>query len=47
MTALSLLGLVRLFSIHMDWKGLIRIGGDFDLVEIEIPSIHLNLYGLG
>jgi hypothetical protein len=41
------LGLVRLFSIHMDWRGLIRIGGDFDLLGIETPSIPLNPYGLG
>jgi hypothetical protein len=27
-------GLVRLFSIHMDWRGLIWIGGDFDLPGI-------------
>jgi hypothetical protein len=40
-------GLVRLFSIHMDWRGLIRIGGDFDLLGIETPSIPLNPYGLG
>jgi hypothetical protein len=39
------LGLVRLFSIHMDWRGLIRIGGDFDLLGIKtpsIPSIHMD-----
>jgi hypothetical protein len=41
------LELVRLFSIHMDWRGLIRIGGDFDLLWIETPSIPLNPYGLG
>jgi hypothetical protein len=40
-------GLVRLFSIHMDWRGLIRIGRDFDLLEIKTLSIPLNLYGLG
>jgi hypothetical protein len=44
---LARLGLVRLFSIHMDWRGLIRIGGDFDLSGIETPSIPLNPYGLG
>jgi hypothetical protein len=43
----STLGLVRLFSIHMDWRGLIRIEGDFDLLGIETPSILLNPYGLG
>jgi hypothetical protein len=43
----SQLGLVRLFPIHMYWRGLIRIGGDFDLLEIETPSIPLNPYGLG
>lgn len=31
----------------MDWRGLIWIGGDFDLLEIETPSIRLNTYGLG
>jgi hypothetical protein len=41
------LRLVRLFSIHMDWRRLIRIGGDFDLLGIETPSIPLNPYGLG
>jgi hypothetical protein len=35
-------GLVRLFSIHMDLRGLIRIGGDFDLPGIETPSIHMD-----
>jgi hypothetical protein len=37
-----LLGLVWLFSIHMDWRGLIRIGGDFDLQGIKPPSIHMD-----
>jgi hypothetical protein len=41
------LGLVRLFSIHMDRRGMIRIGGDFDLLGIETSSILLNPYGLG
>jgi hypothetical protein len=41
------LGLVRLFSIRMDWRGLIRIERDFDLLGIETPSIPLNPYGLG
>jgi hypothetical protein len=39
------LGLVRLFSIHMDWMRLIWIGGDFDLLGIKspsIPSIHMD-----
>jgi hypothetical protein len=36
------LGLVRLFSIHTDWRGLIRIGGDFDLLGIESLSIHMD-----
>jgi hypothetical protein len=31
----------------MDWRGLIRIRGDFDLLGIETPSIPLNPYGLG
>jgi hypothetical protein len=31
----------------MDWRGLIWIGGDFDLLGIETPSIPLNPYGLG
>jgi hypothetical protein len=38
----------------MDWRGLIRIGGDFDLLRIETPLIPLqacsvifNPYGLG
>jgi hypothetical protein len=43
----TLSGLVRLFSIHMDWRGLIRIGGDFDLLGIESPSTPFNPYGLG
>jgi hypothetical protein len=43
----DLLGLVRLFLIHMDWRGLIWIGGDFDLLGIKTPSIPLNPYGLG
>jgi hypothetical protein len=30
----------------MDWRGLIRIGGDFDLIGIETLSIPLNPYGL-
>jgi hypothetical protein len=41
----SPLGLVRLFAIYMDWRGLIRIGGDFDLLEIKTPqspSIHMD-----
>jgi hypothetical protein len=40
-------GLVRLFSIHMDWRGLIWIERDFDLLGIETPLIPLNPYGLG
>jgi hypothetical protein len=43
----SALGLVRLFSIHMDRRGLIRIGENFNLLGIETPSIPLNPYGLG
>jgi hypothetical protein len=38
----------------MDWRGLIRIGGDFDLLGIETPSglvrlfsIHMDWSGLG
>jgi hypothetical protein len=31
----------------MDCRGLIWIGGDFDLLGIETPSIPLNPYGLG
>jgi hypothetical protein len=31
----------------MDWSGLIRIEGDFDLLGIKISSIPLNPYGLG
>jgi hypothetical protein len=38
---------LRLFSIQMDWRGLIRIVRDFDLQGIETPSIPLNPYGLG
>jgi hypothetical protein len=38
----SLSGLVRLFSIHMDWRGLIRIKRDFDLLEIKTLSIHMD-----
>jgi hypothetical protein len=30
----------------MDWRGLIRIGGDFDLLGIESLPIPLNPYGL-
>jgi hypothetical protein len=40
-------GLVRLFSIHMDWRRLIRTVKDFDLLEIETHSIPLNPYGSG
>jgi hypothetical protein len=29
---------VRLFSIHMDWRRLIRISRDFDLLGIETPQ---------
>jgi hypothetical protein len=29
----------------MDWKGLIRIEGDFDLLGIQSPSIHMNWGG--
>jgi hypothetical protein len=36
------LELVRLFSIHMDWRGLIRIVRDFDLLGIETLSIHMD-----
>jgi hypothetical protein len=43
----SPLGLVRLFSIHMDWTGLIRIERDFNLLGIETPLIPINPYGLG
>ena len=42
----STLELVRLFSIYMDRRGLIRIGEDFDLLGIETLSIPLNPYGL-
>jgi hypothetical protein len=38
----SPLGLVRLFSIHIDCRRLTRIGRDFDLLGIEIPSIHMD-----
>jgi hypothetical protein len=41
------LGLVRLFSIHMDQRRLIRIEREFDFLGIETPSIPLNPYGLG
>jgi hypothetical protein len=37
-------GLVRLFSIHMDWRGLIRIGRVFDLLGIETPSIPQSIW---
>jgi hypothetical protein len=40
------LGIVRLFSIHMDLRGLIWIEKNFDLIRIETPSIPLNPYGL-
>jgi hypothetical protein len=39
---LQYLGLVRLFSIHMDWRGLIRIRRDFDLLGVQTPSIHMD-----
>jgi hypothetical protein len=39
---IAALGLVRLFSIHMDWRGSIRIERDFDLLDIETPSIHMD-----
>jgi hypothetical protein len=38
----TLSGFVRLFSIHMDWRGFIRIGRDFDLLGIKTPSIHMD-----
>jgi hypothetical protein len=41
------LGPVRLFSIHMDWRGSIWIGRDFNLLGIKTPSIPLNPYRLG
>jgi hypothetical protein len=31
----------------MDWRGLIWIEGDFDLLGIKTPSIPLNPYRLG
>jgi hypothetical protein len=36
-----------IFNPYMDWRGLIRIMRDFDLLGIETPSIPLNPYGLG
>jgi hypothetical protein len=36
------LELVRLFSIYMDWRGLIQIERDFDLLGIETHSIHMD-----
>jgi hypothetical protein len=38
----SQLGLVRLFSIHMNWRELIRIERDFDLLGIKTPLIHTD-----
>jgi hypothetical protein len=38
------LGLVRLFLIHMGWRGLIRIERYFDLLGIETPSIHIIIW---
>jgi hypothetical protein len=35
-------GIFRLFSIHMDCRGLIHIREDFDLIGIETPSIHMD-----
>jgi hypothetical protein len=32
-------GHVRLFSVHMDWRGLIRIRGDFDLGLVRLRRI--------
>jgi hypothetical protein len=31
----------------MDWRGLIQIEMDFDLLGIATPSIPLDPYGLG
>jgi hypothetical protein len=40
------LGLVRLFSIHMDWMGLEKILKKFDLFGIQTHPIPLNPHGL-
>jgi hypothetical protein len=37
-----MLGIVWLFSIHIDWKRLIRIERYFNLLGIETPSIHMD-----
>ncbi|PWZ45974.1 hypothetical protein Zm00014a_033966 [Zea mays] len=42
----TLLGLVRLFPIHMDWMGLEKIVKKFDLFGIETHPIPLNPHGL-
>jgi hypothetical protein len=42
----NILGLVRLFPIHMDWMGLEKIEKKFDLFGIKTHSIPLNPHGL-
>jgi hypothetical protein len=44
--AASLLGLVRLFPIHMDWMGLEKIVKKFELFGIQTHPIPLNPHGL-
>jgi hypothetical protein len=41
-----MLGLVRLFPIHMDWMGLEKIEKKFDLFGIQTHPIPLNPHGL-
>jgi hypothetical protein len=42
----KILGLVRLFPIHMDWMGLEKIVKKFDLFGIQTHPIPLNPHGL-
>jgi hypothetical protein len=42
----NLLGLVRLFPIHMDWMRLEKIVKKFDLFGIQTHPIPLNPHGL-
>jgi hypothetical protein len=46
MDAVSILGLVRLFPIHMDWMGLEKIEKRFDLFGIQTHPIPLDPHGL-
>jgi hypothetical protein len=43
---MNILGLVRLFPIHMDWIGLEKIEKKFDLFGIQTHPIPPNPHGL-